>query len=169
MEIRVFTIRALDADETSVAPLNTFLRSHRIVTIDREFVNDGPNSYWSLCVTYVNEAPSQTAPSANAKKRIDYREVLSESDFAVFANLRTLRKRLADQEGVPAYALFTNEQLAEMVRRKVDSKTALGKINGIGEARVEKYGEAFLTAIKQGAPQTDNSNQGDAKTQSSQH
>jgi superfamily II DNA helicase RecQ len=57
--------------------------------------------------------------------------------------LRTLRKTLADQEGVPAYALFTKEQLADMVRRPVLSLEGLAGIDGVGQARVEKYGDAF--------------------------
>ena len=50
--------------------------------------------------------------------KVDFKEVLSDPEFAVFARLRALRKERADAEGVPAYALFTNEQLAEMVQRR---------------------------------------------------
>lgn len=165
MQIRVFTIRALDADEQSVDALNAFLRGHRVATIERQFVSDGPNSYWSVYVTFVDgSSPSPVQPS---KKRVDYRDVLNEHDFAVFAKLRTLRKSLADQEGVPAYALFTNEQLAEIVRRNVDSKQTLSEISGVGEARVDKYGEAFLAAMKQASSEFSSGGQRDAKTQSS--
>ena len=52
---------------------------------------------------------------------------------------------------MPAYAVFTNEQLAEMVQRRVTSAAALREIAGIGEARVEKYGPAFLDLIEQAA------------------
>ncbi len=86
--------------------------------------------------------------------------MLSERDFAQFAELRNLRKALAEREGLPAYALFTNEQLAEMVRRRVDSVAAMGKIEGVGPARLEKYGEAFVQALRRlqeraDAPDTD--------------
>jgi superfamily II DNA helicase RecQ len=73
--------------------------------------------------------------------------VLSEQAFAVFARLRSLRKELAESEGIPAYALFTNEQLAEMVQRRVQTAAALREIAGIGEARIEKYGETFLRLL----------------------
>ena len=151
MQIRVFTLRALDADDHGVEDLNAFLRSHRIASVERQFVADGANSFWSVCVTFT-EGGSNPTPSNRAdgsKKRIDYREVLNEHDFAVFAKLRTLRKALADREGIPAYALFTNDQLAEIVKRNVASKKALGEINGVGEARVEKYGTQFLEALQQ--------------------
>ena len=151
MQIRVFTLRAVDADMQAVDELNAFLRSHRIAAVDRQFVADGANSFWSVCVTFTAAGanPATTAGGDASKKRIDYREVLNDHDFAVFAKLRTLRKTLADSEGVPAYALFTNDQLAEIVKRNVASKKALGEINGVGEARVEKYGVQFLEALQQ--------------------
>jgi hypothetical protein len=51
---------------------------------------------------------------------VDYKEVMNEADFAVFSRLRDLRKVIAEKEAVPAYAIFTNEQLAAMVTGKVD-------------------------------------------------
>jgi len=79
---------------------------------------------------------------------VDYKEVLNEVDFAVFARLRELRKTLAEKEAVPPYAVFTNEQLAAMVTQKSDSLTALGQIEGVGASRLEKYGPAFLEFLK---------------------
>ncbi len=86
----------------------------------------------------------QTGPASTRKSRIDYREVLNDKDFALFAKLRDLRKTLAEQESVPAYAVFNNGQLAAMVQKRVTSKAALAAIEGVSAARIEKYGEAFL-------------------------
>ncbi len=126
--------------------LNGFLSNHRILSVERHFVPDGINSAWAICVTYLpsSERPAGEKPAG----RVDYREVLSDADFQVFARLRSLRKTLAEQEGVPAYALFTNEQLADMVRQKVTSVSALEQINGVGPARTKKYGAAFLEVLK---------------------
>lgn len=142
--MRFFNIPVCDAEEAS-EEVNRFLGAHRIVAIDRQFVHDGPNSAWALCITYIQPA---NRPPPGRRGRIDYREVLTEADFSVFVKLRELRKTLADQEGVPAYALFTNEQLAEMVRRHVRTAGALREIDGVGAARVEKYGTDFLAILK---------------------
>ena len=107
MEIRVFTIPI--HDRPSVDELNGFLASHRVISIDREFIADGQDSAWSICVTVQNGEPARA--SGKQKDRIDYREVLSESEFRLYAKLRTLRKELSESDGVPAYTLFTNEQL----------------------------------------------------------
>ena len=127
--------------------VNTFLRAHRILSVDRHFVQDGANSVWAICVSYLDDANRPLAVGAKRPK-VDYREVLSEADFAVYAKLRNLRKELAEGEGVPAYALFTNEQLAEMVQRRVHSLTAMKEIEGVGDAKIEKYGAQLSCASK---------------------
>ena len=96
--------------------------------------------------------PISNRPLTGRRGKIDYREVLSEADFAVFAKLRALRKTLADAEGVPAYALFSNEQLAEMAQRRVRTASALREIAGVGEARLEKYGADFLSILQENGP-----------------
>ncbi|MCB1777333.1 MAG: HRDC domain-containing protein [Candidatus Competibacteraceae bacterium] len=148
MKYRFFHILACDpAAETEV--LNRFLAERRIVAVDRQFVADGGNSFWALSVTYRDgtSADPTGAPNRPEKTRIDYREVFDERDFATFVALRTLRKELAETEGVPAYALFTNEQLAAMVRGKVRTIADLAAIEGVGKSRVEKYAAAFLKVL----------------------
>jgi ATP-dependent DNA helicase RecQ len=49
----------------------------------------------------------------------------------------------------PAHALFTDDQLAEMVQRRVVTVATLREIPGVGDARVQKYGEAFLKIVKE--------------------
>ena len=80
---------------------------------------------------------------------VDYKEVLSPEDFVIFARLRETRKELAKTEQVPAYAIFTNEQLAEMARVRPVSKNGLAKIVGVGESRIQKYGTRFLKILKE--------------------
>lgn len=144
MQLKMFSVPFHNAS-SEVDEVNAFLRSHRVLSIDRNFIQDGNNSTWAICVTYVEA--SGRPQGGNKKAKIDYREVLSETDFALYARLRDLRKAIAEQEGVPPYALFTNEQLATMVQNKTGNKTALKEIPGVGDARVEKYGPAFIRMI----------------------
>lgn len=146
MKYRIFPIPAL-FPQSGQDELNAFCASHRVVSVDKALVQDGANSYWSFCIGY--EAGTEK-PSPPRQGRIDYKAVLDEADFALFARLRNLRKTLAEREGLPAYALFTNEQLAEMVRQRVASLTALQAIDGIGETKTQKYGQAFLAELRRG-------------------
>lgn len=145
MKYHFFTIAA-QMPESGQDALNLFCGQQRVVAVEKHFVAQGLDSFWSICVTTIDGADKPV--SSGKRDRIDYKEILSEQDFAVYAELRNLRKVLAEQEGVPAYALFTNEQLAEMVTRRVTTLTALGEIEGVGKARLEKYGGLFLNLLK---------------------
>jgi superfamily II DNA helicase RecQ len=148
MKLRFFRVRVQDPGQDA-EELNTFLASHRVLSVERHFVSDGSSSAWAICVNYLS---SGGRPALEKRGRVDYREVLPEAEFSLFAKLRSLRKSMAEKEGVPAYALFTNEQLAEMVRRRVKTQTALEKIEGVGPARSEKYGANFLDVLKAELP-----------------
>ena len=141
---------ACDGSGEDHAALNKHLASARVLSVDRHFVPDGPNSFWSVCV--VSQAAGQRPESSGRKPAIDYREVLSAEDFAIYARLRELRKTISAEEAVPPYSVFTNEQLAAIVTGRVSSKAELGRIAGIGEARVAKYGTRFLALIATAVP-----------------
>jgi superfamily II DNA helicase RecQ len=145
MRLKFFSIPAFDL-EAAETELNRFLASHRIHKIDRHFVQDGSASYWCLCVLY-QEKTGRATPEK--RDRVDYKELLNEEEFALFAKLRDLRKHLANEEGVPVYTVFNNAQLAEMVQQRVQTLAQLQKIDGVGEARVSKYGQAFLDQVHQ--------------------
>ena len=142
IQYRFFTIPLKSAEEVETE-LNHFLRSQRVLTVHREFVSQGENSFWTMAVEYLSGSTEKTQKTSG-KKRVDYREVLSPEDFALFVKLRDWRKQAAEKEAVPVYTIFTNEQLAEMAKRKVKSKADMKEISGVGEARVKNYGDAVL-------------------------
>ena len=149
MQLRTFVlpIKNLSAPE---AEMNVFLRSHRVLAVKKEFVPDGENSFWTFCVEYL-DSPAGAAPlSGKSGPKVDYKEVLKPEEFEVFSRLREWRKAVAEQEGVPVYAVLTNEQLAQMVQKKATTKAALKEIEGVGAARIEKYAEAVLAVLAGG-------------------
>ena len=68
-------------------------------------------------------------------------------DEALFEELRALRKQLADEQNVPAYVVFSDATLAEMAARRPATQAELLDVNGVGQAKFERYGQAFLEAI----------------------
>jgi len=143
MQLKLFVlpIKNLGAAE---AEMNAFLRRHRVLAVKKEFVPDGENSFWTFCVEYLDGGGAGGLLPGGKLPKVDYKEVLKPEEFEVFSRLREWRKGVAEKEGVPVYTVLTNEQLAQMVQRKVSSKAALKEIEGVGEARVEKYGAAVL-------------------------
>jgi ATP-dependent DNA helicase RecQ len=73
---------------------------------------------------------------------------LEGEDAELFASLRTLRGQIARDEKVPAYVVFPDRTLAEMAVRRPRSLGALADIRGVGPAKLDKYGERFLDAIR---------------------
>ncbi|MDG1173281.1 MAG: HRDC domain-containing protein [Opitutales bacterium] len=142
---RFFQIPA-HGDHALEEELNGFLKSHTVVDVSQEFVPSGSSGNWCFSVRWRDGALAKQAVG-KARAMVDYREILEPADFACFVRLRELRKELAKKEEVPAYAIFTNEQLAELARARPTSPSGLTKIDGIGESRVKKYGTIFLKVL----------------------
>ena len=129
--------------------LNRFLRSVKALTVHREFVAQGQGSFWCMAIEYLSDGSDKANNKINRenRNRIDYKEVLSPEDFAVFARLREWRKQLAASEAVPVYTIFTNEQLACIARKRVKTPSELKALEGVGEARVSRYGESVMKIV----------------------
>ena len=143
MKLEFFCISARNPQGETQA-LNRFCAGRHIIHMDKEFVSMGNQSYWSVCVTWEGGG---AGVGMKSRRRVDYKEVLNEQDFAVYVKLRDLRKEISEREGVLPFALFTNEQMALMVQNRVRTLAELGQIPGIGKARLEKYGAAFLQEL----------------------
>ena len=70
-----------------------------------------------------------------------------ESD-TLFEELRQLRKKLADQQAIPAYIVLSDKVLHLLASSKPDTIEAFGTISGIGEYKKERYGKDFVSVIK---------------------
>ena len=64
-----------------------------------------------------------------------------------FQRLRILRKRLADERDVPAYIVFSDQVLWDMIERRPTTHAELLQVSGVGPAKLEAYGDAFLGAL----------------------
>ena len=68
---------------------------------------------------------------------------------ALLDELKALRLQLAHAEDVPAYIIFTNATLADMAAKRPHTMQELLAVPGVGKAKAARYGEAFLTAVRQ--------------------
>ena len=72
----------------------------------------------------------------------------TEADEELFGRLRSLRKRLAQERGVPAYVVFSDATLRAMVRRRPQTLEQMLEVSGVGAKKLETYGEEFLDEIR---------------------
>ncbi|MBK9000212.1 MAG: ATP-dependent DNA helicase RecQ [Myxococcales bacterium] len=70
------------------------------------------------------------------------------SDRTLFDALKVLRKELARERGVPAYLVFSDATLLEMVVRRPDSEAQLMAVPGVGPKKLAVYGQEFLSTIR---------------------
>ncbi len=84
MRLKFFTVPVF-GDRQVADELDRFLAAHRIMAIDKELIHDGRGSAWSLCVSYDHAGEPR---SAEKRAKVDYKEVLSETEFPLYARLR---------------------------------------------------------------------------------
>ena len=72
----------------------------------------------------------------------------SRTDEPLLAALKALRFRIAQEQGVPAYIVFSNATLLDMAAKRPGSMQALLEVSGVGHVKAERYGAAFLNEIR---------------------
>ena len=70
------------------------------------------------------------------------------SDDPLWFILKDKRTELAREHGVPPYVIFHDSTLLEMLNRRPASLAEMGKISGVGQAKLERYGDAFLQVLE---------------------
>jgi superfamily II DNA helicase RecQ len=133
--------------DPELAELNAFLASHAIATVNQQIVSTPGGPMLIFVVETVPSNADGRSRQGTAKPKIDYRDELTEEQFAVFSRLRDERKRIADAEGAALYNIFSNAQLAEMVRGRFTTIEQIASIDGLGKARVKKYADSFLPIL----------------------
>ena len=94
-------------------------------------------------------ARPRTKPPKAAKKKRPRAAAVGDLvyDESLYERLRLLRKSFADKQNVPAYVVFGDATLIEMAAKRPRTSDDLLEVNGVGKAKLERYGEAFLEAI----------------------
>jgi ATP-dependent DNA helicase RecQ len=90
------------------------------------------------------------ARKAAKRKTRETGKRLSEAtiDEGLWEALRSLRRQLAETQGVPAYIIFHDATLMEMAQRRPRNRQELASISGVGDRKQESYGEAFLQLLQ---------------------
>jgi ATP-dependent DNA helicase RecQ len=68
---------------------------------------------------------------------------------ALFEHLRAVRKRLANEQGLPPYVIFHDSTLREMALRRPLTLDEFATLPGVGQAKLSRYGEHFIAALRQ--------------------
>ena len=89
------------------------------------------------------------AQAAQAKKTVSPAVALQADNLELFEELRTLRKAIADDDGIPPYIVFSDKALRGMAGMRPHTEEEFLAISGVGAAKLEHYGAQFMAAIRQ--------------------
>ena len=134
------------SEPSATAELNNFLKAHRIINVEKRLIDGDRGTGWVFLVEYTDFEGGKSSYVMSSK--IDWRDVLSPSQFAVYDMLRKKRKELGDKTKIPLYGILSNEQLALMAQNPPKCKEEFIKIKGVNELKYKQFGEFFLDAIK---------------------
>lgn len=135
------------SEPSSSAELNNFLKSHRIINVEKRLIDgERRGTGWVFLVEYTDIEGGKSAYTMSSK--IDWRDVLNPSQFAVYDLLRKTRKEIGDKTKIPLYGILSNEQLALMAQNPPKTKEEFLKIKGVNEQKYKQWGEIFIKAIE---------------------
>ncbi len=126
-----------------------FLKDKELISSKDYFFIRNDIPYLTFVLSYFpHRAEVDSKLSTKDKKQEAWRESLSEADMGFFNLLRDWRSQKSKKDGVPPYILFTNQQLADIVKKRPQSLAELTQIDGIGKAKSQKYGDDILGISK---------------------
>ncbi len=99
-------------------------------------------------LSYFGEAPARPCGYCDNCNALAPESAPSQHDPALFEQLRRRRRELADEAGVPAYVIFSDRVLLDMAADCPRTPEQFLAINGVGQVKLAKYGQAFLAVIR---------------------
>lgn len=142
MQIKTFLI-PVHSPERSEGDMNAFLRSHRVLRVERNFVpTDG--GYWAVLVEYADVDPVHEAPPVTRREKKDYSKELTAEAYQRYLVYRDRRRQLATEHSVPAYLIFTNEELAILAQLPQLNAETAKRVKNIAPSRLNDYVEQFF-------------------------
>lgn len=101
----------------------------------------------SNCVVVEDEEEETYVETGKKRKKAAQLAGLNELGAALFEKLRSVRTELAAEKSVPPYIICTDKTLKDMCAKLPRDKEQLADVYGMGEQKIQNYGEAFVTAV----------------------
>ena len=101
----------------------------------------------SNCVVVEDEEEETYVETGKKRKKAAQLAGLNELGVALFEKLRSMRTELAAEKSVPPYIICSDKTLKDMCAKLPRDKEQLADVYGMGEQKIQNYGEAFVTAV----------------------
>lgn len=142
MQIKIFTLPVFDT-ERNEEEMNKFLRSHRIIQLERHFCSEN-GGYWTILVEFLDGEPTAESPVAYRKEKKDFSDGMTDEEKQRYENFKKIRRELAASRSIPAYMIFTNEELSILAKVSSLNADTYKHIKGIAPSRLNDNVEHFF-------------------------
>jgi ATP-dependent DNA helicase RecQ len=115
--------------------------------ISEQFILVGQGSFPTLSVAAKGKGVLLGTEKVMRKEQMEVKQIVQDDEL--FAHLRSVRKQLADEAGVPPFVIFSDDTLHDMCAKLPVTLQQFATVKGVGEQKQERYGERFTTEIKQ--------------------
>ena len=145
MKLKVFTLRFSGSTEGfDDRPLQEFIADKEVIEFSEHFFIHENIPCLTILIAYRS---LESLESRRVARQTDPRLEFDGVEKEAYDALRAWRAAAAKVEGIPPYMIANNRQLAKMIRIKPTSRETLGRVEGIGEAKIAKYGDQMLEII----------------------
>jgi superfamily II DNA helicase RecQ len=153
MHLKIFTIVFSTQTYTfQSTQLEQFQSTHIIEDIQTHFFEVASLPCLLVLIRYLPIDVAQSIPDftgKSSKRRPNQTSIPLDGDSREFAELlKDWRRKRSASDGVPAYLVLTNRQVANIARLRPLNLKQLGEMEGIGASKLQKYGEEILAIIQ---------------------
>jgi ATP-dependent DNA helicase RecQ len=145
MKLKVFTLRFSGSTEGfDDKPLRDFIADKEVIEFSEHFFIHENTPFLTILIAYRS---IESLESRRYVKQPDPRLEFDGVEKEAYDALRAWRAAAGKLEGIPVYMIASNKQLAKIIKVKPTSREALGRVEGIGEAKIHKYGDQVLEVL----------------------
>jgi superfamily II DNA helicase RecQ len=145
LKLKIFTFHFSEsAKGFDDKPLQEFIADKEVIEFSEHFFIHENTPYLTVLLAYRLLAAEE---KRKLNRRQDPRSELDDGEKKAYDALRAWRSVRARQDGIPAYMIATNKQLAQMIKLGATDRAALSRVPGVGEAKIANYGAEILQVI----------------------
>ena len=157
VQLKIFTLRYSEKiDGFDDSGVREFMVNINVISCHNHFFIKDEIPYLMIVLLYnfawVKPDPEAVNTKKDKTKKFEYMKLLNEENTPYFNMLREWRTQRAAKDKVPPYVIFKNMDLAGIVVKKPQSLNQLNEIEGVGKAKIEKYGKEIIGIITAKGP-----------------
>jgi len=136
MQHQIFSIPVFGATDSN-DEMNRFIRSKKVVKIEKYFVQNPAGDYWTFCIQFTDG--QSKSENFDKKTKTDWVKELEPEKSKLFVAFRKYRLELSKEHGIPAYSVFDDDELASIAQLNEINEKNIKALKNITPVKAEKF------------------------------